>query len=119
MIGKGGDIECAATVEAVEGGRAAVVTYEAPQSKVVEAHLPLLMIAVSIRTEKGGTFALTDAELVLGAGNVGASFDLGHLRVSTPEGASVRRPARQYNSYTKDVRRISERGHKSWKPYDS
>jgi len=52
MTLKYGDIECAVTVESVEGGRAAVVTYEAPQGKSVEAHLPLLMIADSIKTER-------------------------------------------------------------------
>ncbi len=62
------------------------------------------MIADSITTEKGGTFALTDAELVLDAGNIGASFDFGRLRVTIPEGASVRWPARQHNPYTKDGR---------------
>ena len=99
-----GDIKCAVTVETVEGGGAAVVTYEAPQGKGVEAHLPLLMLADSITTEKGGTFALTDAELVLDAANIGAWFDFGRLRVTIPEGASVRWPARQHNPYTKDGR---------------
>ena len=53
MTLKYGDLECAVTVESAEGGRAAVVTYEAPQGKSVEAHLPLLMIARLDHDRKG------------------------------------------------------------------
>jgi hypothetical protein len=102
MTLKYGDIECAVTVEIMEGERVAVVTYEAPQGKNVEAHLPLMMLADSIKTEKGGQFALTKDELVLDSKNIGKSFDFGRLRVVIPEGASVRWPALRHNPYTKD-----------------
>jgi len=102
MTLKYGDIECAVTVEIMEGERVAVVTYEAPQGKTVEAHLPLMMLADSIKTEKGDTFALGEDELVLDSKNIGKSFDFGRLRVVIPEGASIRWPAMQHNPYTKD-----------------
>ncbi len=104
MVLKYGDIECAVTVEVMAGERVAIVTYEAPEGKKVEAHLPLMMLADSIKTEKGGVFALSENELVLDAKNIGAHFDLGRLRVVIPEGASVRWPAKQHNPYTKDGR---------------
>jgi hypothetical protein len=84
------------------GERVAIVTYEAPEGKSVEAHLPLLMLADSIKTEKGGLFALGESELVLDSKNIGKSFDFGRLRVVIPEGASIRWPAKQHNPYTKD-----------------
>ncbi len=102
MTLKYGDIDCAVTVEAMEGGRVAIVTYEAPEGKTVEAHLPLLMLADSIKTAKGVEFALGESELVLDAKNIGDHFDFGRLRVVIPEGASVRWPAKQHNPYTKD-----------------
>ena len=102
MTLKYGDIECAVTVESMEGGRVAIVTYEAPEGKTVEAHLPLLMLADSIKTEKGGTFALARARARPGCQNIGKHFDFGRLRVVIPEGASIRWPARQHNPYTKD-----------------
>jgi hypothetical protein len=102
MTLKYGDLECAVTVEIAEGERAAVVTYEAPQGKNVEAHLPLMMLADSIKTEKGGVLALSRDELVLDALNIGTSFDFGKLHVVIPEGASIRLPALRHNPYTKD-----------------
>jgi hypothetical protein len=102
MTLKYGDIECAVTVESIEGGRVALVTYEAPRSKTVEAHLPLMALADSIRTGKGDTFILGEKELVLDAENIGRSFDFGRLRVAIPEGASIHWPAMRHNPYTKD-----------------
>jgi hypothetical protein len=99
---KYGDIDCAVTVEVMEGERVAIVTYEAPEGKKVEAHLPLMMLADSIKTEKGGVFALGESELVLDSKNIGKSFDFGRLRVVIPEGASIRWPAKQHDPYTKD-----------------
>jgi len=99
---KYGYLDCAVTVEAMEGGRVAIVTYEAPEGRSVEAHLPLLMLADSITTEKGGKFALGESELVLDSKNIGKHFDFGRLRVVIPEGASIRWPAWQHNPYTKD-----------------
>lgn len=102
MTLKYGDIECAVAVEVMPGERVAIVSYEAPEGKNVEAHLPLMMLADSIKTEKGGTFALGESELVLDSKNIGQHFDFGRLRVVIPEGASVRWPAWQHNPYTKD-----------------
>ncbi len=102
MTLKYGDIECAVTVEVMAGERVAIVTFEAPEGKKVEAHLPLMMLADSIKTEKGGLFALSESELVLDSKNIGKSFDFGRLRVVIPEGASIRWPAKQHNPYTKD-----------------
>jgi hypothetical protein len=102
MTLKYGDIDCAVTVEVMEGERVAIVTYEAPEGKKVEAHLPLMMLADSIKTEKGGEFALGESELVLDSKNIGKHFDFGRLRVVIPEGASIRWPAKQHDPYTKD-----------------
>jgi hypothetical protein len=97
-----GDIECAVTVEIMPGERLAILSYEAPQGKNVEAHLPFLKIADSIKTEKGAELALGDAELVLDSKNIGKHFDFGRLRVVIPAGSSLRWPAKQHNPYTKD-----------------
>jgi hypothetical protein len=102
MTLKYGEIECAVTVEVMAGERVAIVTYEAPEGKNVEAHLPLMKLADSIKTEKGGQFALGENELILDSKNIGKSFDFGRLRVVIPEGASIRWPAKQHDPYTKD-----------------
>lgn len=102
MTLKYGDLDCAVTVEVMEGERVAIVTYEAPEGKKVEAHLPLMMLADSIKTEKSGEFALGENELVLDSKNIGKHFDFGRLRVVIPEGASIRWPAKQHDPYTKD-----------------
>jgi hypothetical protein len=97
-----GDIECTVTVEVMPGERVAIVSYQAPEGKNVEAHLPLLKIADSIKTAKGGEFILSDKELVLDSKNIGDHFDFGRLRVVIPQGVSIRWPAKQHNPYTKD-----------------
>ena len=102
MTLKYGEIECAVTVEVMAGERVAILTYEAPEGKNVEAHLPLVMLADSIKTEKGGQFALGENELILDSKNIGKSFNFGRLRVVIPEGASLRWPAKQHDPYTKD-----------------
>jgi len=97
-----GDIECSVAVEVMPSGQLAVLTYKAPEGKKVEAHLPFLKIADTVKTAKGAEFAIGEGELVLDSQNIGKHFEYGRLRVAIPEGATLRWPARQHNPYTKD-----------------
>jgi hypothetical protein len=97
-----GDIQCSVAVEVMPSGQLAVLTYKAPEGKKVEAHLPFLKIADSIKTAKGAEFSLGEGELVLDSRNIGRHFDYGRLRVVIPNGATLRWPAKQHNPYTKD-----------------
>ncbi len=97
-----GEIQCTVAIEVLSGGRTLVLTYKAPEGKKVEAHLPFLKIADTIKTAQGVEFKLGEGELVLDALNIGRSFDFGRLHVVIPAGASLRWPAKQHNPYTKD-----------------
>ncbi len=99
-----GDIVCSVAVEVMPSGQLAVLTYKAPEGKKIEAHLPLMKIADTVKTAKGAEFTLGDGELVLDGRNIGDHFDFGRLRVVIPNGATLRWPARQHNPYTKDGR---------------
>ncbi len=52
MTLKYGAHECAVSVEPIADGTL-VVTFEAPEGKRVEAHLPLLMLADTLKTANG------------------------------------------------------------------
>jgi hypothetical protein len=101
MALKYGDIDCAVSFEVMAEGRMAVVTYEAPAEKQVEAHLPLMMLDDKLTLADGRTIYLSEAEMVLDSKNIGKHFDFGKIRVSVPQGASLRWPCRQHNPYTK------------------
>lgn len=99
-----GDLECSVTLEVMPSGQLAVLTYQAPAGYKVEAHLPFLKIADTIRTAKGAEFTLGEGELVLDGPNIGPHFEFGRLRIVIPETATLRWPAKQHNPYTKDGR---------------
>ncbi len=99
-----GELECSVVVEVLPGGRQLVLTYRAPAGRRVEAHLPFLKIAESIKTAKGSEFRLGEGELVLNESHIGSFFDFGPLHVVIPRGSILRWPARQHNPYTKDGR---------------
>ena len=101
MTLKYGAFETAVSVEPLADGTLAV-TFEAPAGKNIEAHLPLLMLADTLKTANGYTFAVSEKDLVLDSKNIGDSFVFGKLKVTVPEGALVRWPCRQHDPYTKD-----------------
>jgi len=102
MILNYGDLECTVNLSISADGQQLVLIYKAPQGKKVEAHLPLLKIADTIKTAKGAEFILGENELVLDYLNIGGYFDYGPLHITVPEGASLRWPAKQHNPYTID-----------------
>lgn len=98
---KYGDIECSVGFEVMSEGRMAVLTYEAPPEKRVEAHLPLMKVSDTLTLANGQSLVLSEKELVLDSKNIGRYFDFGKIRVTVPEGASLRWPCWQHNPYTK------------------
>jgi len=99
---KYGEVECSVNVEILAGNKLAILTYQAPPGKKVEAHLPLMNLANTLNTAKGTEFVLGEKELVVDQRNIGGFFDFGRLRVEIPRGVSLRWPCRQHNPYTKD-----------------
>lgn len=99
-----GELQCSVRVEVLPGGRQLILTYRAPEGKKVEAHLPFLKVAETIKTAKGSEFRLGEGELVLDQSHIGAFFDFGPLHVVIPSRSTLRWPAKQHNPYTKDGR---------------
>jgi len=98
-----GKVACRLSVEAHADGTL-TLTCKAPRGKRAEAHVPLLKRARTLRTATGSRVALTAEPLLLTAEQLGGHFVFGGLKVSVPEGASLRWPARQHNPYTRDGR---------------
>ena len=98
---KYGDAACQVTAAVQEDG-AMTLTYKAPAGQRVEAHVPLLRRADRVETASGRILELGEDALVLEAAEIGESFVFGGLRVTMPEGGSLRWPARQHNPYKKD-----------------
>jgi hypothetical protein len=96
-----GEIQCEVTVQPNADG-SLTLTYAAPEGQRVEGHVPFLMRAEEIRPAAGDPIALTDEESIFGAEALGGYVDYGGLRVTIPEGASLRWPAMQHNPYKKD-----------------
>jgi hypothetical protein len=102
MLLKYGEVECSVSVEVLAGERLAILTYQAPSGKQVEAHLPFLKTADTITTGKGYELVLSEKDLAIDSRNIGRYFTYGKLRVEIPQGVSLRWPCRQHNPYTKD-----------------
>jgi hypothetical protein len=78
------------------------VIYEAPADQRVEAHLPLQNRGSKLTLANGRKLRLGDEDLVLTSDEIGGWFDYMGLRVTVPEGASLRWPLRQHDQYKKD-----------------
>jgi hypothetical protein len=68
----------------------------------MEAHLPLMLRGSALEPAEGERIPLLEDEFVLTSEEIGGEFTHANLRVSVPEGASVRWPARQHNPYKRD-----------------
>ena len=101
MTLKYGDVECQVTAQALEDGTM-TLTYEAPQGRRVEAHVPLLRRAEELRTGAGEAIRLNEEDVLLSSIQVGGHVVLEGLKISVPEGAWLRWPAWQHNPYKKD-----------------
>lgn len=78
------------------------VIYTAPADQQVEAHLPLLNRGSKLCLANGQMLALTDADVIISAREIGGWFDYRGLRVTMPAGSSLRWPDRQHDQYKKD-----------------
>ncbi len=98
---KYGTAECSVTADAQADGSLRL-TYRAPEGMGVEAHVPLLRRAAKVRLADGRSVLLAEEESVLAREAIGDHFTYAGLRVSVPEGASLRWPAWQHNPYARD-----------------
>jgi len=96
-----GDVGCSLAAEVRVGG-ALALTYQAPAGKHVEAHLPFLRRATRLQLGSGEVRRLGETEFALTSDETGDHFLFGELKVTVPQGATLRWPARQHNPYTKD-----------------
>lgn len=103
MTLKYGEVECRVTAEAQADGSLAL-TYQAPAGQRVEAHLPLLERAARLNLATGDVLRLDEEEVLLASEQIGGHLVYGGLKVTAPEGVSLRWPALQHNPYTKDGR---------------
>jgi len=94
----------AGSVEVHEEGERALLTYRATPGRRVEAHLPLMMRGPVLELASGERHRLGDELLVLDSAQIGSSFLYGDVKVTVPEGCSLRWPELQHNPYTKDGR---------------
>jgi len=95
--------ETTCRVQATVGGDGGLaLTYRAPAGQRVEAHVPLQNRAKRVETAAGPVIELGEDSFVADALDVGDSFVFGRLRVTMPEGGSLRWPARRHNPYKKD-----------------
>ena len=101
MALKYGEAECGVSAKPNADGTM-TVTYEGPAGKRVEAHMPLLNRAASLRTAAGNVVELGEEDMVLPSEEIGGCVVFGGLKVTVPEGASLRWPAKQHNPYKKD-----------------
>jgi len=98
---KYGESACQVTAAVQEDG-ALTLTYKAPAGQRVEAHVPLQRRVDRVETATGRTLELGEDALVVEAAEIGDWFVFGGLRVTMPQGGSLRWPARQHNPYKKD-----------------
>jgi len=104
VAGERGGARADCSVEARTEGDAVVLTYHAEPGIGVEGHLPLMMRGSRLELESGETVALEEDPMVLTSDQIGGSFVHDDLRVTVPDGVSVRWPALQHNPYTRDGR---------------
>lgn len=99
---KMGEVRAAVRTQVRDDGSLRL-TYTAPQGKRVEAHLPLMRRHGIVKTADKTKHHLSDDNaFVLSSDRVGDHFTLGDLRVSMPQGASLKWPALQHNPYARD-----------------
>jgi hypothetical protein len=95
-----GDAQCSVRITPEEGSL--VLIYTAPSGKGVEAHVPFLLRTRDFTTAKGETILITEEPVEMTSEELGEHFDFGGVRVTVPDGASLRWPAKQHNPYKKD-----------------
>ena len=78
------------------------MAFSAPAGKGVVAHIPMLRRTNSVQLASGKVITLAGTQHLVSACDIGDHFVLGGLRVTVPNGASLRWPARQHNPYRKD-----------------
>lgn len=93
-------VQC--SVEARADGDELVLTYRAGEGVGAEAHLPLMVRGSRIELADGEKVMLLDDPVVLSSERVGGWFVHDDLRVTVPDGASVRWPAPHHNPYARD-----------------
>ena len=99
---KYGDVPCTVKTEMLDDRRLRL-TYSAPKGRNAEAHLPLVRHASVLKTAKGDKVRLAgDKPVVLTKADLGDWFEIRELRVSVPDGATLRWPALQHNPYARD-----------------
>ena len=96
-----GNVTCRATAHVARDG-SLVLTYSAPAGNRVEAHVPFMRRATTLRLASGREVKLTRKKLLLSADEIGSSFVFAGLKVSVPPRASLRWPAWQFNPYRRD-----------------
>lgn len=92
------------SVEVRTDGDDLVLTYRATQGVGAQAHLPLLLRGSRLDLATGERVPLLEEPFELAAEDIGEHLVHANLRVSVPEGTSVRWPALHYNPYALDGR---------------
>ncbi|MGI5820055.1 MAG: hypothetical protein ACOX9R_18375 [Armatimonadota bacterium] len=93
-------VEC--SVEVRTDGEDLLLSYRTEPGVGVQAHLPLMLRGARLDLATGESLALTDEPIELAGEQIGDHFIHADLRVSVPDGASIRWPALQHNPYTRD-----------------
>jgi len=101
MTLKYGAHECWVSAAPREDGSLAL-TYHAPSDAGVQAHVPLLHRGAKVRLATGRKVLLGEDDISLSREEIGEFIVYRGLKVSVPEGASLRWPAWQHNPYAKD-----------------
>lgn len=96
-----GGVECRVSASVGEDG-ALTLTYAASPGNKIEAHVPFLKRADTLRTVAGQEVSLTEDPVHLAGSQIGGGFIFGGLSVTMPETASLHWPAKQHNPYAKD-----------------
>ncbi len=92
----------ACSVEGRMDGEDLVLTYRADQGSDAQAHLPLMLRGSRMQLASGEEVRLLDEPIELTGEQIGGFLIHDDLRLTVPEGASVRWPALQHNPYTRD-----------------
>ena len=90
------------SVEVRSEGDDLVLTYRATPGVDAQAHLPLMLRGSRLDFANGESVALLEDLVEFTSEEIGDHFIHSDLRVSVPEGTSVRWPALHYNPYTRD-----------------
>ena len=102
MILTYGEVQCRVSAEVRDDG-AMALTYQAPAKKRLEAHMPLLRRSANLHLATGKILRLSDdEELRVNSDETGGEVVFGGLKMTVPQGAWLRWPARHFNPYNKD-----------------